>query len=62
MLTARDVAQEVERLAADAGFGYVHMVVSGGRIERIDRCVQIKAERAETVLRGAAAQGAIRRG
>jgi ABC-type molybdate transport system substrate-binding protein len=62
VLTARDVAQEVERLAADAGFGYVHVVVSGGRIERIDRCVQIKADRPETVLRRAAAQVAIRRG
>jgi len=41
-LTPRDVAQEVERLAADSGFGYVHVVVAGGRIARIDRCVQIK--------------------
>ncbi len=43
--SSQDVAQEVERLAADSGFGYVHVVVAGGRIERIDRCVQMKAAR-----------------
>jgi len=42
-LTSQDVAREVERLAAEAGFGYVHVIVADGRIQRIDRCVQIKA-------------------
>jgi hypothetical protein len=46
-LTAKDVAAAVERVAADTGFGYVHVIVAGGRIERIDRCVQIKAARAD---------------
>ena len=41
-LTPKDVAQEVERLAAESEYGYVHVVVARGRIERIDRCVQIK--------------------
>jgi len=45
VLTSKDVAAEVDRLAADAGFGYVHVVVADGRIERIDRCVQMKAAR-----------------
>ena len=42
-MTSQDVAREVERLAAEAGFGYVHVIVADGRIQRIDRCVQIKA-------------------
>jgi len=45
ILTPSDVAQEVERLTADSGFGYVHVIVADGRIDRIDRCVQIKAAR-----------------
>lgn len=43
MLTTRHVVAEVERLAAESGFGYVQVIVAGGRIVRIDRCVQIKA-------------------
>jgi hypothetical protein len=43
VLTSQDVAREVERLATEPGFGYVHVVVADGRIQRIDRCVQIKA-------------------
>ena len=60
VLTSKDVAAEVDRLAAESGFGYVHVVVAGGRIERIDRCVQMKAARPTTlrpssrVLEGAA--------
>jgi len=60
MLTANDVAQEVERVATDSGFGYVHVIVAAGRIERIDRCVQIKpirrgvAPRRSLVLQGTA--------
>jgi len=42
-LTPSDVAREVERLAAESAFGYVHVIVAEGRIERIDRCVQTKA-------------------
>jgi hypothetical protein len=42
-LTSQDVAREVERLAAEHGHGYVHVIVSDGRVQRIDRCVQIKA-------------------
>ena len=46
VLTAQDVAEEVERVTAESGFGYVHVIVAAGRIERIDRCVQIKTARA----------------
>jgi hypothetical protein len=42
-LTTQDVVREIERLAAESGFGYVHVIVSEGRIQRIDRCVQMKA-------------------
>ena len=45
VLTAQDVAEEVERLAAESGYGYVQVIMTGGRIERIDRCVQTKAPR-----------------
>ena len=45
VLTAQDVAEEVERLATESAFGYVHVIVADGRIERIDRCVQTKAAR-----------------
>jgi hypothetical protein len=43
VLTSQDVAREVERLATESAFGYVHVIVAGGRIERIDSCRQIKA-------------------
>jgi hypothetical protein len=43
VLTAKDVAEEVERLVAASRFGYVHVIVADGRIERIDCCRQIKA-------------------
>lgn len=42
-LTTVDVDREIERLLADTGFGYIHVIVADGRIERIDRCVQTKA-------------------
>jgi len=45
VLTSQDVADEIERLAAESGYGYVQVIVAGGRIERIDRCVQVKAPR-----------------
>ena len=45
VLTAQDVAEEVERLAAESGYGYVHVIMADRRIERIDRCVQTKAAR-----------------
>ena len=59
VLTAKDVAQEVERLAAESGFGHVQVVVANGRIERIDRCVQIKA--AAKAVRPRALEGSAER-
>jgi hypothetical protein len=43
VLTSQDVAREVERLESESGFGWVQVIVADGRIQRIDRCVQVKA-------------------
>jgi hypothetical protein len=39
---AQDVVLEIERVRAESGYGHVRVIIADGRIERIDRCVQIK--------------------
>lgn len=42
-ITPAHVLGEIERVVSESGFGYVFVLITDGRVERVDRCVQKKA-------------------